>query len=78
MPDTTLENLAVDIEGDDKDKEGFLRFIRRILCWLPEERPAIGELILDSWLMKGLGFTEEQVKAFKEEGEQGGKSRSAN
>lgn len=73
MPDTTLESLAVDsIKGDNTDKEGFLRFLRRILCWLPEERPDVGELILDPWLMKGLGFTDEQAMEFREDGKQRG------
>lgn len=39
MPDVTLEKLAAEnIHGtEDKDKEMLLRFLRRILCWLPEE-----------------------------------------
>ncbi|PGH12471.1 CMGC/SRPK protein kinase [Helicocarpus griseus UAMH5409] len=77
MPDTTLENLAADIEGDDENKEGFLRFLRRILCWLPQERPGVGELILDPWLIKDLRFTNEQLKTSREEGEKGGQSREA-
>lgn len=54
--------------------------MRRILRWLPEERPTT-ELIFDPWLLKGLGLTDEQVKEIRaanwvpdeEEGE-GGKS----
>ncbi|QSS51926.1 protein kinase [Histoplasma capsulatum var. duboisii H88] len=53
IPDVTLESLAVDIEGDDK--EGFLNFLRKILRWLPEERPTAGELVYDEWVLKGLG-----------------------
>lgn len=64
LPDLTLEKLAVDIEGDDK--EGFLRFLRRILRWLPEERPTAEELVFDPWLMEGLGFTEEQIKELRD------------
>lgn len=78
MPDTTLESLAADIEGHDRDKREFLRFLRRILCWLPEERPDVGELILDPWLIEGLGLTDEQVNSFREEAERGGGSQSAN
>lgn len=68
MPDITLEKLAAEnIQGaEDKDKEGFLRFLRRILCWLPEERPSAKDLIFDPWLIDGLGFTDEQAKHFKE------------
>ncbi|KAG5304310.1 protein kinase [Histoplasma capsulatum G186AR] len=53
IPDVTLESLAVGIEGDDK--EGFLNFLRKILRWLPEERPTAGELVYDEWVLKGLG-----------------------
>ncbi|KAK2751374.1 hypothetical protein FQN55_001111 [Onygenales sp. PD_40] len=68
MPDITLEKLAAEnIQGaEDKDKEGFLRFLRRILCWLPEERPSAKDLIFDPWLIDGLGFTDEQVEYYKE------------
>ncbi|KKZ60978.1 hypothetical protein EMCG_04402 [[Emmonsia] crescens] len=53
IPDITLEGLAADIEGDDK--KGFLNFLRKILRWLPEERPTAGELVYDEWVLKGLG-----------------------
>ena len=53
MPELTLEELGAGIRGEDK--AGFLRFLRRILRWLPEERPTAGELLIDSWLMEGLG-----------------------
>ncbi|EFR01954.1 CMGC protein kinase [Nannizzia gypsea CBS 118893] len=53
IPDISLESLAPGIEGEDVP--GFLSFLRRILRWLPEERPTAGELVLDPWLMKGLG-----------------------
>jgi serine/threonine protein kinase len=62
MPQMTLESLAEDIQGSNEDKEGFLRFIRRILRWEPEERPTAKELIFDPWLIDGLGFTDEQIK----------------
>ncbi|KAK2791356.1 hypothetical protein FQN53_004537 [Emmonsiellopsis sp. PD_33] len=53
IPDISLEQLAADITGEDT--EGFLRFFRRMLRWLPEERPTCQELVYDPWLMKGLG-----------------------
>ncbi|KDB20643.1 CMGC/SRPK protein kinase [Trichophyton interdigitale MR816] len=53
IPDISLETLAEGIEGEDVP--GFLSFLRRILRWLPEERPTAGELMFDPWLMKGLG-----------------------
>lgn len=52
MPDITLEKLATNVDGEDK--QGFLRFIRRILRWLPEERPTAEELFFDPWLIEGL------------------------
>ncbi|EGC45682.1 protein kinase [Histoplasma capsulatum var. duboisii H88] len=53
IPNITLDSLAKDIKGDDRD--GFLTFLGKILRWLPEERPTAGELVYDEWLMKGLG-----------------------
>lgn len=52
IPDITLESLAVNIKGDDKD--GFLRWIRRALQCNPSDRPTALELLYDEWLMKGL------------------------
>ncbi|KAG5290300.1 protein kinase [Histoplasma capsulatum G186AR] len=51
IPDLTLEKLAAGIKG--KDKEGFLHFLRRILRWLPEDRPTTEELVNDPWLGVG-------------------------
>ncbi|EFE37918.1 hypothetical protein TRV_07408 [Trichophyton verrucosum HKI 0517] len=42
-------------ENEGEDVAGFLSFLRRILRWLPEERPTAGELMFDPWLMEGLG-----------------------
>lgn len=53
IPDITLESLAEGIEGEDK--EGFLRWLRMALRWVPEERSTSSELLFDEWLMKGLG-----------------------
>ncbi|EDN07679.1 predicted protein [Histoplasma mississippiense (nom. inval.)] len=46
IPDITLESLAIDVQGEDK--EGFLSFLRKILRWVPEERPTAGELVESS------------------------------
>ncbi|OQE14604.1 hypothetical protein PENSTE_c034G08243 [Penicillium steckii] len=56
IPDITLEKLAENIEGEDK--EGFLRWLRMALQWDPEKRPTVLELLFDRWLMKELGEEE--------------------
>jgi hypothetical protein len=33
-----------------EDLEDFLKFLKRMLCWLPEERATAGELAQDPWL----------------------------
>ncbi|KAE8352419.1 kinase-like domain-containing protein [Aspergillus coremiiformis] len=52
IPDDTLEGLEGRLEGDEK--VDFLRFLRRMLCWLPEERATAKELLFDPWVMHGL------------------------
>ncbi|RDH36682.1 protein kinase-like protein [Aspergillus welwitschiae] len=52
IPDYDLETLEERLE--DGEKEDFLRFLRRMLCWLPEERATAKELLFDPWLMHGL------------------------
>ncbi|KAJ5542475.1 hypothetical protein N7535_004896, partial [Penicillium sp. DV-2018c] len=42
----TMEALETRLE----DKTGFLRFMRRALTWLPEERSTAKELLQDPWL----------------------------
>ena len=34
----------------NEDKELFLNFMRRMLCWLPEDRATAKELKKDPWL----------------------------
>ncbi|KAE8356038.1 U4/U6 small nuclear ribonucleo protein PRP4 [Aspergillus coremiiformis] len=52
IPKKTLEGLAINIRGEDK--EGFLRWLRRALQWNPDDRPTALELVYDEWMMKGL------------------------
>ncbi|KGO77686.1 hypothetical protein PITC_071690 [Penicillium italicum] len=52
VPESNLEALEERLKGDEKDD--FLRFLRRMLCWLPEERASAKELLFDPWLMRGL------------------------
>ncbi|KAK2767427.1 hypothetical protein FQN54_003583 [Arachnomyces sp. PD_36] len=44
----SLESLETRLQ--DKSKSSFLRFIRRALAWIPEERPTAKELLQDPWL----------------------------
>lgn len=48
IPEQSLENLETRLEADNK--MAFLRFLRKALHWLPEERPTARELLLDEWL----------------------------
>ncbi|KAK2786958.1 hypothetical protein FQN53_005904 [Emmonsiellopsis sp. PD_33] len=52
IPDINLEKLEQRLTGDDKDL--FLHFVKRMLCWMPEQRPTAEEAIFDPWLMEGL------------------------
>ena len=70
LPDITLENLAAENpnfqEADEKDKEGLLRFMIRILTWLSKDRPSAKDLIFDPWLIDEMGFTDKQVQYYKD------------
>lgn len=48
--DRTMEALETRLD----DKSEFLRFIRRALTWLPEERATAKELLQDPWLRGGM------------------------
>ncbi|KAJ3514707.1 hypothetical protein NLJ89_g2229 [Agrocybe chaxingu] len=48
IPDTSLEEAENRLEGEDKIH--FLKFIRRMLKWKPEERSSACELLEDDWL----------------------------
>ncbi|KAF5601319.1 cmgc srpk kinase [Fusarium pseudocircinatum] len=39
-----------DLETRLKDSTGFIAFLRRVLTWLPEDRPTAKELVQDPWL----------------------------
>ncbi|KAI8664565.1 Protein kinase domain-containing protein [Fusarium keratoplasticum] len=45
-PNRTLEELEIRL----KDPSRFIAFLRRVLTWLPEERPTAKELLQDPWL----------------------------
>ncbi|PLB39999.1 kinase-like domain-containing protein [Aspergillus candidus] len=52
IPEQSLEMREIQLSGEDK--ELFVSFLRRILRWLPEERPTAEELAYDEFLMQAV------------------------
>ncbi|PYI05498.1 kinase-like protein [Aspergillus sclerotiicarbonarius CBS 121057] len=48
IPENSLEDSEEYLEGENKVM--FLRFMRKMLCWDPEERQSARELLTDCWL----------------------------
>ena len=48
IPSSSLEELKENLEGVDKTL--FLKFMRKMLQWVPEERNSALELLEDPWL----------------------------
>ncbi|RAL05403.1 putative protein kinase [Aspergillus ibericus CBS 121593] len=48
IPENSLEDSEEYLEGENK--EMFLVFVRKMLCWNPEERQSARELLTDPWL----------------------------
>lgn len=44
----SLELREKQLEGQEKAQ--FLHFMRKMLAWLPEERPSAEELLFDDWV----------------------------
>ncbi|KAI9375122.1 kinase-like protein [Aspergillus egyptiacus] len=51
IPHETLEDRESRLQG--KDKRLFIRFLRKVLHWLPEERPSAREVLCDEWMRGG-------------------------
>ncbi|KAL1991431.1 hypothetical protein VTN49DRAFT_5423 [Thermomyces lanuginosus] len=51
IPDASLEDSEVYLEGDNK--EMFLKFVRKMLQWDPDERSSARDLLTDPWLTSG-------------------------
>lgn len=43
-----MESSVLSLEGKDKDE--FLKFVQKMLQWLPEKRKSAKELLEDPWL----------------------------
>ncbi|KFH41730.1 Dual specificity tyrosine-phosphorylation-regulated kinase-like protein [Hapsidospora chrysogenum ATCC 11550] len=50
IPDQSFEDRITQVQGEDK--ELLLRFVRSVLCWLPEQRPTAEEMAYDDFLMQ--------------------------
>lgn len=48
IPTTSLEEIESNLQGEQQEE--FLRFIRKMLQWRPEDRPTAKELLSDPWL----------------------------
>ncbi|KAE8407007.1 protein kinase [Aspergillus pseudonomiae] len=51
IPPTSLADIESNLEGEQQ--ENFLRFIRKMLQWRPEDRPTAKELLSGPWLRGG-------------------------
>ena len=50
IPEQSFEDRITQLEGEDK--ELLLVLMRRVLCWLPEERPTAVDIANDEFLMQ--------------------------
>ncbi|RAK96409.1 kinase-like protein [Aspergillus ibericus CBS 121593] len=48
IPEQSLETRETRLQGDGKVL--FLRFLRKALSWVPEDRPTAKELLMDEWV----------------------------
>lgn len=51
--DFTWDSRCSSLEGEER--EGFLRLVKRMIKWDPEERAKAGELVKDEWLTSDIG-----------------------
>ncbi|KAI0134009.1 CMGC protein kinase [Xylariales sp. AK1849] len=60
IPETrTLDSLATSLE-EGKDRDAFLDLIRRLLCWLPEERLNSYDAFTHPWISPGLATSSDE------------------
>jgi serine/threonine-protein kinase SRPK3 len=52
IPTTSLEEEMKSLEGEEKSS--FLKFLRRMLRWRPEDRATAGELVEEPWIRRSL------------------------
>ena len=50
IPDQSFEIREQWLHGEDRAL--FVQFLRRMLCWIPEERPVVEELVFDEFWMQ--------------------------
>jgi hypothetical protein len=52
----SLEDLVTTVDGEEKQM--FLDFAKKMLCWLPQDRKSAKELLNDPWLYKMIPVTQ--------------------
>jgi serine/threonine protein kinase len=52
IPTTSLEEEMKSLEGEEKSS--FLKFLRRMLRWRPEDRATAAELVEEPWIRSSL------------------------
>lgn len=52
VPDTSLETVEARLQGVEKD--AFLKFMRKMSQWKPEDSKPIREVFTDEWLLADL------------------------
>jgi hypothetical protein len=53
-PDVEIQHTSLEKEEDNlegEEKAAFLRFLRKMVQWVPEDRRSAEELIRDPWLV---------------------------
>jgi serine/threonine protein kinase len=61
IPDQSFETREWRLDGEDRHL--FLNFLRRMLRWMPEERPTARELAYDDFLMQAISVANVSVSS---------------
>ncbi|KAK3185378.1 hypothetical protein K4F52_005880 [Lecanicillium sp. MT-2017a] len=51
IPDQSLESREPKLEGEEEQQ--LLVFVRKVLCWLPEDRQSASQLYDDAFIING-------------------------
>lgn len=64
IPSQTLETREIRLEG--RDRELLLKLMRKILCWLPEDRPSAEDLYNDGFIYQFVEYVTKLEEATSE------------